>query len=189
MELNFHKMKTTKLLFLLLFSALIPYVSSSVRVPYIYLLINSIIIALCYESGVLQFSSKQGRERRMSPISNGNAYVISDGFKQAIVDSGFEERMATSEENSVKPEKLQRQKSSPKVKKSSSGPSLFFISSCYGDGSEAEEEEELQESKEESSKQELLTRADSFIKNFYRQLKIQREESFKAIYGICNKPV
>ncbi|KAF6173240.1 hypothetical protein GIB67_026935 [Kingdonia uniflora] len=79
------------------------------------------------------------------------------------------------------------------VKESPSRPSLFFIGGnetmeeivefkgdLYEDSEEVEEIRDL-------SGQELFMKAEMFIENFYNQLKIQREESWKRIHGFYQK--
>ena len=92
-----------------------------------------------------------------------------------------------SEESSCEEEKSpNRSPSTPKVKKNPSLPCLFFIDTCEG---EIEMTEEEVEEKEEISEQELFARTERLIGDFHRQLKIQREESFKRIQGLYRKPI
>ncbi|XP_048318787.1 uncharacterized protein LOC125418674 [Ziziphus jujuba] len=87
--------------------------------------------------------------------------------------------------------------SAERVKKCPSTPSLFFIG---GGEAEAEmdingdnyyqEEVEVEEEEEEVgeiSGQELFAKAETFIGNFYKQLKMQREESWKRIHGFYQR--
>lgn len=199
MELKFQKLQIAKLLFLLFSVTLIPFVSSSLRPPYIYFLLNILIIVLGYESGVLQFLVEPTVEKKkpaslIVPGFSNDVYPITNGSKQVTDVSGREETPVTPEGTPIAPEKsLKRSPSIQKVKKSPSVPCIFFIGGCDGDGAAAEaavaeEEEELYEVMGEISGQELFTRAESFIGNFYRQLKIQREDSFKRIHGLYHKP-
>ncbi|KAK0599909.1 hypothetical protein LWI29_009780 [Acer saccharum] len=93
-----------------------------------------------------------------------------------------------------------------KVKKCPSMPSLFFIGGGetelpgdqevdlaheddddqYEAAAAAAEEEELLADKVLSG-QELFTKAENFIGNFYKQLKMQREDSWKRIHGFYQK--
>ncbi|KAK2639808.1 hypothetical protein Ddye_027603 [Dipteronia dyeriana] len=92
-----------------------------------------------------------------------------------------------------------------KVKKCPSMPSLFFIGGGetelpedqevdlaheddddqYEAAAAAEEEEVLAD--KVLSGQELFTKAENFIGNFYKQLKMQREDSWKRIHGFYQK--
>ncbi|KAK3199792.1 hypothetical protein Dsin_023207 [Dipteronia sinensis] len=90
-----------------------------------------------------------------------------------------------------------------KVKKCPSMPSLFFIG---GGETELPEDQEIDLAHEDDddqyeaasaeeevladkvlSGQELFTKAENFIGNFYKQLKMQREESWKRIHGFYQK--
>ncbi|KAI4388200.1 hypothetical protein MLD38_000553 [Melastoma candidum] len=82
-----------------------------------------------------------------------------------------------------------------KFKRCPSMPSLFFI----GGAPEAETEDGDRESDFASDRedepvdeaiisgQELFAKAETFIGNFYKQLKMQREESWKRIHGFYQK--
>ncbi|EYU33660.1 hypothetical protein MIMGU_mgv1a017512mg [Erythranthe guttata] len=62
------------------------------------------------------------------------------------------------------------------MKKSPSTPSIFFI------GEDIPAEEEV-DGGELMSGQELFQKAENFIGDFYKQLKMQREESWKKLHG------
>lgn len=79
-----------------------------------------------------------------------------------------------------------------KVEKCPSTPSIFFIGEgdtqsprAAGEESKGEEEEEVEVA--DTSSQELFTKAENFIGNFYRQLKMQREESWKKLHGLYQR--
>ncbi|TYH30403.1 hypothetical protein ES288_A01G092200v1 [Gossypium darwinii] len=79
-----------------------------------------------------------------------------------------------------------------KVKECPSTPSLFFIGSGETEtGAVNREELEMEEEEEGDvgvlSGPELFTKAEIFIGNFYKQLKMQREESWKKIHGFYQK--
>ncbi|CAA6661348.1 unnamed protein product [Spirodela intermedia] len=176
MELNFHKLQIAKLLFLLFSLTLIPFVSSSLRPPYIYFLLNILILS----AGAIV------------PGLPNDINAITNGGKQVNDVSGREETPVTLEATPMGTEKSLKRSPSIQMKKSPSVPCLFFIGGCDGDGTAVEatvaEEEEVYEAMGEISGQELFTRAESFIGNFYRQLKIQREDSFNRIHGLYHKP-
>ena len=80
------------------------------------------------------------------------------------------------------------------VKKCPSMPSLFFIgggetdqAENVGDQEYYDDADDDQEEEEASDEQELFTKAETFIGNFYKQLKMQREESWKRIHGLYQK--
>lgn len=80
------------------------------------------------------------------------------------------------------------------VRKCPSMPSLFFIGVTGEEINEVEEilkEEKYTEREEVGdqliSKQELFNKAETFIGNFYKQLKLQREESCKRLHDFYHK--
>ncbi|XP_015166452.1 uncharacterized protein [Solanum tuberosum] len=81
------------------------------------------------------------------------------------------------------------------VKKCPSMPSLFFIGGTgdeeIGEAEEIIKEEKYTEREEVGdqliSKQELFYKAETFIGNFYKQLKIQREDSWKRLHDFYDK--
>lgn len=80
------------------------------------------------------------------------------------------------------------------VKKCPSMPSLFFVGGTGEEINEVEEilqEEEYTEREEVGdqliSKQELFNKSETFIGNFYKQLKIQREDSRKRLHDFYQK--
>ncbi|KAK9938631.1 hypothetical protein M0R45_015357 [Rubus argutus] len=85
------------------------------------------------------------------------------------------------------------------VKKCPSMPSLFFIGGGENETEteggpddyelEVEDYHQIVEDEEvaDLSGQELLIKAETFIGNFYKQLKMQREESWKRIHGFYHK--
>ncbi|KAG8051734.1 hypothetical protein GUJ93_ZPchr0001g30077 [Zizania palustris] len=80
---------------------------------------------------------------------------------------------------------------SKKMKRCPSRASIFFIGGGDGDAVDAtvygEDQDEWKDAAaggEQMSKQELFTKAEAFIGNFYKQLKMQREESWKKLQDI-----
>ncbi|XP_062200933.1 uncharacterized protein LOC133903532 [Phragmites australis] len=78
-----------------------------------------------------------------------------------------------------------------KIKKCPSRASIFFIGSVDVDGEdvddtvhEEEEEEAGKGAGETMTKQELFMKAEEFIGNFYKQLMMQREESWKKLQDL-----
>ncbi|KAI9185067.1 hypothetical protein LWI28_003839 [Acer negundo] len=90
-----------------------------------------------------------------------------------------------------------------KVKKCPSMPSLFFIGGGETELPEDQEVDLVHEDDDDQyeaataeeevladkvlSGQELFTKAENFIGNFYKQLKMQREDSWKRIHGFYQK--
>lgn len=180
-----------------------PLLSSSLRPTYLYFIINILIIALGAEAGLLSSFSKPSEDRKQtvwavpkplasSEVSPDNGVVRTTNDK--VVAPASTEKKAKVVEKSAS-EKFVGSVKIGKVTKCPSMPSLFFIG---GGESEAEDvaeeacaEEEVKgeekDGEEEVSGQELFTKAETFIGNFYKQLKMQREDSWKRIHGFYQK--
>nr|GMC53457.1 LIM and calponin domains-containing protein 1, putative [Ipomoea batatas] len=168
--------QNSEILKLFLISTLLiitPLLSSSLRTTYLYFLVNLLIIALGAEAGLLSFFSN----KTTAPHPTSSEPSFSDQ-KRA------EETTANPKINSSKVE-IKCANSDEKikgVKKCPSTPSLFFIEE--DENGFVEEEEEEEEEDEVMSGQELFNKAETFIGDFYKQLKMQREESWNSLQDI-----
>ncbi|KAM3696336.1 hypothetical protein ACB098_06G031400 [Castanea mollissima] len=201
-----NKFKKSQVVMLLLLAVLLiitPLLSSSLRPAYLYFIINILIIALGAEAGLLSSFSKPFEDKKQtvlaapkplasSEVSPDNGVVRTTDDK--VVAPASTEKKAKVVEKSAS-EKIVGSVKIDKVTKCPSMPSLFFIG---GGESEAEDvaeeayaEEEVKgeekDGEEEVSGQELFTKAETFIGNFYKQLKMQREDSWKRIHEFYQK--
>lgn len=173
-----------KIVLIVLLLLITPILSSSVRTPYLYFLFNLLLLVLGVESGILTAISRPPEDHRKTgnvSDTTANKLVANDNVGK-VAPLGAEEGSTVVVEKTILVEKI-------KPKKCPSTPSLFFIGGFDGedgagqngvDDGEAEEEEVL-------SGQELFAKAETFIGNFYKQLKIQREESWRRIHGFYHK--
>ncbi|KAI3466270.1 hypothetical protein Pfo_022933 [Paulownia fortunei] len=202
------KSQSLKLLPIAALLIITPLLSTSLRSKYLYFIVNILIIAVGAEAGLLSFFLQS--EENMKPPAAAASVVPQ---KPVIVSevSPVEEKYSPDKENTVaqsdngatspdkpvkKPVKAVVKCSSekgfvgvkvPKVKKSPSTPSIFFIG-----GDESSHAEELIKDNEgeevgDLSGQELFQKAETFIGNFYKQLKMQREESWKKLHDLSQK--
>uniref|UniRef100_M1C179 DUF4408 domain-containing protein n=1 Tax=Solanum tuberosum TaxID=4113 RepID=M1C179_SOLTU len=141
-----------------------PLISSSQRTPYLYFIVNLLIISLGVDAGLITFFSKSQNDDKNSPpsLSPQQQKIV-----PKLVEKCVSEKIVGVTKLVVKDE--------AKLQKCPSTPSLFFIGSSE-DTSEVKEEEE-----EEISGEELFNKAEIFIGNFYNQLKMQREASFESL--------
>ncbi|KAG6577458.1 hypothetical protein SDJN03_25032, partial [Cucurbita argyrosperma subsp. sororia] len=75
----------------------------------------------------------------------------------------------------------------PKIESLNKCPSastIFFI----GDGDSEEAEEEASGGAAGGNGQDLFAQAETFIGNFYKQLEMQKQESWKNVHGFYRKP-
>lgn len=187
---------------LLIISPLIP---TSLRPTYLYFLFNLLIIALGAEAGLLSFFSKPSEDKKpitIPPKPTAAANTVRSSAPNEVppnssignIDSECgEKRPKVVEKCSSEKIVGVANKVSHKVKKCASTPSIFFIGGG-GAWDEAEEvvdedesSDEEKEKEEEVKGKELFTKAETFIGNFYKQLKMQREESWKRIHGFYQK--
>ncbi|URE37842.1 hypothetical protein MUK42_13247 [Musa troglodytarum] len=173
------------LLALLLFTPLIP---SSLRTSYLYFLLNILIVALGLEAGFLAAISRPHEEKKAhnsveTPIPV--EAVVRDAAADATKLVSPHERV----EQAAKPARQPAvQTRAQTLKRCPTRPSLFFIGGGpEGDSFVKEEKEERAEEAGELSKQELFAKAEAFIGNFYKQLRMQREESWKKIHGFYHR--
>ncbi|KAI3989327.1 hypothetical protein MKX01_026910 [Papaver californicum] len=220
------------IMFLLLLTT--PVLSTSMRQPYLYFLLNILIIVVAAEAGLLSSFNKPPTHEEDNkqikhqptvvaspkPISTSTinttntAYfvetpnnkenrkgLISNLSPKSVHDQSNNERKVTyrtveksKSEKIVKAVKLVRL-----VKRIPSTPSLFFI----GSAGEADHQQEVEDpcyqlTENEGEKyqveeidalsgQELYSKAEMFIGNFYKQLKMQREDSWKKLHDFYHK--
>ena len=185
-----NKFKKSQILILSLVAALlfiVPLLSSSLRPTYLYFVLNLLIIALGAEAGLLSMFSRPAYVAA-KPVTTQEAKSVESKDDQKQVAPESSEKKVKVVEKSAS-EKIVGTIKVDKVKKCPSTPSLFFIGSG---GTEAEAVDEEHEEEEEEvvgglSGPELFAKAESFIGNFYKQLKMQREESWKRIHGFYQK--
>ncbi|MBA0759326.1 hypothetical protein Gotri_022232 [Gossypium trilobum] len=190
-----NKFKKSQILTLSIVAALLfiaPLLSSSLRPTYLYFILNLLIISLGAEAGLGSvFSSPSYAAARPDTTQEVKGNVESTDV--AAPTAGTEKKGNKVVEKSVSEKKIiVGSIKVDKVKKCPSTPSLFFIGSGETEA-EAVNGEELEMEEEEEggvgglSGPELFTKAEIFIGNFYKQLKMQREESWKKIHGFYQK--
>ncbi|KAJ9182625.1 hypothetical protein P3X46_006600 [Hevea brasiliensis] len=191
------KFKKSQIVMLSLLVALLfvtPLLSSSLRPKYLYFIINLLIIALGAEAGLLSavFSNPLEDKKHAVPVSIKPQVTASEASSSPGAKEGgpaCSEKKATVVEKSAS-EKIVSSAKVEKVKECPSSPSLFFIGGGETEVEDVANEEQEEEKEEEVgglSGQELFTKAETFIGNFYKQLKMQREESWKRIHGFYQK--
>ncbi|XVF33957.1 hypothetical protein REPUB_Repub18cG0015900 [Reevesia pubescens] len=188
-----NKFKKSQILILSVVAALLliaPLLSSSLRPTYLYFVLNLLIIALGTEAGLLSVFSRPAYVAA-KPVTILEAKAVeSNKDDQNHVAPTSNEKKAKVDEKSAS-EKIVGSIKVNKVKKCPSTPSLFFIGSGETEAELAVDEEHEEEEEEEVvgrlSWPELFVKAETFIGNFYKQLKMQRDESWKKIHGFYQK--
>ncbi|GMJ10356.1 hypothetical protein HRI_004704800 [Hibiscus trionum] len=178
-----NKFKKSQILILSVVAALLfitPLLSSSLRPTYLYFVLNLVIISLGAEAGLGSVFSgpsyaaakpvtSQYDPKQVAPTASSEKKVVDKSVSEKKINVG-----------SIKADKL---------KKYPSTPTLFFIGETEP---EPVNREELEEEEEGDvgvlSGPELFAKAETFIGNFYQQLSMQREESWKKInHGFYQK--
>ncbi|KAE9614778.1 hypothetical protein Lal_00035992 [Lupinus albus] len=182
-----NKVKKSQVIVLFVLALLLvitPSLPSSLRPTYLYFIFNLLIIALGAEAGLL--SALEDIKHKPTMPSE---VIISEKREASIITitSGSD----VSEHDEKKPkvvEKFVSQKINvgvvkvDKVNKCPSMQSLFFIGGGESDIEEVIDDDEGLVAEDEIvggvNGQELFTKAEAFIGNFYKQLKMQGEESW-----------
>ncbi|KAG6422310.1 hypothetical protein SASPL_118878 [Salvia splendens] len=144
-----------------------PLLSAPLRSKYLYLIANILVLAVGAEAGLISFffASPENNKQSSSPLKS-HEIILSQNDEQIIVSDQCGNNGIVMSENNVGEEAEER-------------PSIFFI--------EDQDEEEEEEDEEESGDGELFHKAETFIGDFYKQLKMQREESWKKLHDIYQK--
>ncbi|KAK8622938.1 hypothetical protein V6N13_117835 [Hibiscus sabdariffa] len=192
-----NKFMKSQLLILSVVAALLfiaPLLSSSLRPTFLYFVLNLVIISLGAEVGLGSvFSNSRPSYVAARPVTTNVAkgsVESKDDSKQVAPTAGGEKKGKRVVEKSVSEKKINvGSVKANRVKKCPSTPSLFFIGNgeTEPEGVTGEELEEEEEDVGVLSGAELFAKAETFIGNFYQQLNMQREESWKKIHGFYQK--
>ncbi|KAJ4976997.1 hypothetical protein NE237_002103 [Protea cynaroides] len=189
-----------KLTFIAALLLITPLLSTSLRPSYIYFLTNLLIIALGAEAGLLPTVSNGAEEKKPGVVIAPKPIVVAD--ETSFDKEGAFNTITSTISHHESPECIgQKPKAVEKsvsekcvtvvnvlqVKKCPSMPSIFFVGGGDNEPEHIKEDEEEEEEAGGLSGQELFTKAETFIGNFYKQLKIQREDSWKRIHGFYQK--
>ncbi|CAI9784129.1 unnamed protein product [Fraxinus pennsylvanica] len=176
------KMKKSQILKLFLISALCiitPLLSTSFRPKYLYFIVNILIIAVGAESGLASFFLKAPENKERAEKSTTTSNDVTNSIDQTTNKSVRVFKKSSSEKiaDTVKV-----------LEKSPPTQGLFFIEEA--DEEDCIEEDDVDDEGEEVgvlSGQELYHKAETFIGDFYNQLKMQRDESMQKLHGIYQK--
>ncbi|PON91919.1 hypothetical protein TorRG33x02_122500 [Trema orientale] len=210
MNTKFNKSQVLILSLLAVLLIIAPLLSSSLRPTYLYFITNLLIITLGAEAGLLSLifskpslEDNNNKTKNTFPVPQKTAGVLASeasSEKRVVLSNtndsdekfnGFDQtagKKVKGVEKSLS-EKITGAVKADRVKKCPSMPSLFFIGGGENQGYFDEDyyEEEEEELVGEITGQELFTKAETFIGNFYKQLKMQREESWKRIHGFYQR--
>jgi hypothetical protein len=180
------KSQVIMLSFLAFLLVITPFLPSSLRPSYLYLIFNILIIALGVEAGLLPVFSKPSELHVSVSVTQKHAMQVQEEKETCSITNNA---CTVSDEQSEKKHKIVEKSACEKkivfigvskvdkVKKCHSMPNLFYI-----DDLEVNDEEvELVEDEVCGvNGQELFAKAEAFIGNFYKQLKMQREEFYAS---------
>uniref|UniRef100_A0A2P2PNK2 DUF4408 domain-containing protein n=1 Tax=Rhizophora mucronata TaxID=61149 RepID=A0A2P2PNK2_RHIMU len=187
------KFSKSQILMLTILAALLfvtPFLSSSLRPKYVYFIVNLLILAVGADAGLFPRLSKPLEDKKHAvpvtskPVITSPAEASSPEAKVTLASSNENKQRVI--EKSVS-EKIVSTVKANEVVKCPSMPSLFYIGSGETEAEELTEDDEVQEEVGGLSGQELYNKAETFIGNFYNQLKMQREDSWRRIHGLSHK--
>ncbi|CAJ2633942.1 hypothetical protein L195_g031521 [Trifolium pratense] len=188
------KSQVIVLSFLAFLLVITPFLPSFLRPSYLYLIFNILIIALGVEAGLLSVFSEPSEDKKQHVSvsvtqKQTQKHVMLEQKEKEVSNMINNACFVSEEQNEKKPKVVEKSVSEKKivfvgvskldkVKKSPSMPSIFFIDDGEDD-LEVNKDEEVIEVEDEIcgvNGQELFAKAEAFIGNFYKQLKMQREE-------------
>lgn len=183
------KSQVIVLSFLAFLLVITPFLPSFLRPSYLYLIFNLLIIALGAEAGLLSVFSEPSEDRKqhVSASATQKHASLEPQEKEArgIVNNACS---VSQEQKEKKPKVVEKSTSEKKIvfvgvtkvekmKKCPSMASIFFIEDGEDDLEVKNEEVEVEDEIYGVNGQELFAKAEAFIGNFYKQLKMQREKS------------
>ena len=158
-----NRFKKSEIVLLLGLTALLlitPLLSSSLRPTYLYFIFNLLILALALQAGLLSSAfPNNAHSPNTTPSPDTSANIPNS--------------------DNIPPPNPKMES----LNKCPSASTIFFI----GDG-DSEEAEEEPSGGAAGNGQELFAQAETFIGNFYKQLEMQKEESWKNVHGFYRKP-
>ncbi|KAJ6803401.1 uncharacterized protein M6B38_108305 [Iris pallida] len=198
------KSQVAKTFLLLSFLVLTPFISAPLRSSYLYFLFNLLVILLALDAGLLASISKPHDDIKKPPPSSSsstqklNELDMTISTQEAVTMAARplqKQRLLLQAEKPKKkvvapPERVQM------LKRCRSKPSIFFIGSCDLDEEEDRQQQEAVQVEEKvaaaaaervgdlMSKQELFMKAETFIGNFYKQLKMQRQDQSEHSWAL-----
>jgi len=186
-----NKSQVIVLSILLLLLVITPLLPSSLKPSYLYLIFNILIIALGAEAGLLSVFSEPSEDKKQHvSVTQPKHEMLEQEEKEAcnIINNAYS---VSEEQNEKKPKVVEKSVSEKKivfvgvakvekVKKCPSMPSIFFIEDGEDDLEVKDEEVEVEDEICGVNGQELFAKAEAFIGNFYKQLKMQREECWDS---------
>ncbi|KAJ1389545.1 hypothetical protein SESBI_38162 [Sesbania bispinosa] len=183
---KFDKSQVLVLFVLALLLAITPLLPSSLRSTYLYFIFNVLIIALGAEAGLLSAFSKPLEDRKQPVSVTQKPVMPSEVIPKQREASSITRGSAASEHNEKKPNNVEESASEKivgvtkvdKFRKCPSMPSLLFIGGGQADTEMMDVELEAEDEIGGVNGQELFAKAEAFIGNFYKQLRMQREESW-----------
>ncbi|XP_045831884.1 uncharacterized protein LOC123923241 [Trifolium pratense] len=189
------KSQVIVLSFLAFLLVITPFLPSFLRPSYLYLIFNILIIALGVEAGLLSVFSEPSEDKKQHVSvfvtqKQTQKHVMLEQKEKEVSNMINNACFVSEEQNEKKPKVVEKSVSEKKivfvgdskldkVKKSPSMPSIFFIDDGEDDLEVKYNDEEVIEVEDEIcgvNGQELFAKAEAFIGNFYKQLKMQREE-------------
>ncbi|KAL0406948.1 UNVERIFIED_CONTAM: hypothetical protein Slati_4008700 [Sesamum latifolium] len=193
-----HHHQSLKLLPIALLLIITPLLSASLRLKYLYFIVNILIIAVGAEAGLLSFFLQSPHNKPSPPRDDPPPLITLSQETAAVTTStsanivGADDGQERVKKRPVKAavEKCSSEKilvgvrvANYQVKKSRSSPSIFFVGGGDDDDDDGVGGVDNEGGDVSDDQQELFQKAETFIGNFYKELKMQREESWKKLHA------
>ncbi|KAJ6811173.1 uncharacterized protein M6B38_155545 [Iris pallida] len=204
------KSQVAKTFLLLSFLVLTPFISAPLRSSYLYFLFNLLVILLALDAGLLASISKPHDDIKKPPPSSSSSSSSTQKLNELDMTISTQEAVTMAVRRPLQKQRLLLQAEKPKkkvvappervqmLKRCRSKPSIFFIGSCDLDEEEDRQQQEAVQVEEKvaaaaaaaervgdlMSKQELFMKAETFIGNFYKQLKMQRQDQSEHSWAL-----
>lgn len=167
-----------------------PLLATSLRSTYLYFIVNILIIVVGAEAGLFSFflDSPENKKRAAALKPAIISEISPDDKEKTKTGAQFGNGSSSSSDKVVEKcssDEILGAVKEQTMKKSPSTPSIFFIGSGGGEAEELVEDNDDEGG--EIGGQEMFQKAETFIGNFYEQLKMQREESWKKLHDLYQK--
>eukprot|EP01018_Ginkgo_biloba_P002756 Gb_23505 [translate_table: standard] len=180
---------TVEFIFLVLTPSVWTSLTTWLRPPYLYVVLNVVIVTLGVKSGVLSSSNNENSIASIKLYSYQSTPISNTGSIRNAPENDNLKLLGLPSDESEGDGLMEMQPISEKCEENEPFSS-HLIAMDHAEADEMHllmdvpEEDEDEEEEETLSAEELFEKSEVFIGNFYRDLKLQRQDSLKRIHGL-----